>query len=61
MVEYIQNLDKVLADLEQAGVTIAGTKSQFCQASIKIVGYICDTNGGHPETSKILKIIDWPE
>lgn len=29
MVKHIQNLDKVLADLEQAGVTIAGAKSQF--------------------------------
>ena len=58
MVEYIQNLDKVLADLERAGVTIAGAKSQFCRAGIKIVGYICDANGRHLDTSKILKILD---
>ena len=30
ILEYIQNLDKVLADLERAGVTIARAKSQFC-------------------------------
>lgn len=59
--EHIQNLDKVLADLERAGVTIAGAKSQFCQAGLKIVGFICDADGRHPDTSKVLKILDWPE
>ncbi len=61
MVEHIQNLDKVLADLERAGVTIARAKSQFCRAGIKIVRYICDVDGRHPDTSKVLKILDWPE
>lgn len=61
VVKHIQNLDKVLADLERAGVTIGGAKSQFCQASIKIVGYICDADGHHPDISNVLKILDWPE
>lgn len=56
--EYIQNLDNVLADLKQMGVTIAKAKSQFCQASIKILGYICDADGCHPDTSKVLKILN---
>ena len=30
VLEHIQNLDKILANLEEAGVTIAGAKSQFC-------------------------------
>ena len=29
VIEHIQNLDQVLADLEQAGITIAKAKSQF--------------------------------
>ncbi len=61
VVEHIQNLDKVLAELERAGITIAGAKFQFCRAVIKIVGYICDANGRHPDNSKVLKILDWPE
>ncbi len=61
VLEHIQNLDNVLADLEPAGVTIAGVKSQFCQAGLKIVGYICDADSCHPDTSKVLKILDWPE
>lgn len=47
VVEHTKNLDKVLADLEQTRVIIAGTKSQFCQANIIIVGYIYDTDGHH--------------
>ena len=30
VLEHIKNLDKVLADLERAGITIAMGKSQFC-------------------------------
>lgn len=58
VIKHIQNFDKVLADLKQMGVTIAGAKSQFCQAGIKIVGYICNANGCHSDTSKLLKILD---
>ncbi len=61
ILEHIQNLDKVLADLEQVYVTITRAKSQFCRAGLKIVGYICDSDGRHPNTSKVLKIFDWPE
>ena len=61
VVEHIQNLNAVLADLERAGITIARAKSQFCCSGIKIVGYICDSEGRHPDTSKVLKILDWPK
>lgn len=58
VVEHIENLDKVLTDLEQAGVTIARAKSQFCRAGLKTVRYICDTDGRHLDTPKNLKILD---
>lgn len=61
ILEYIQNLDIVLSDLEQVRVTIARTKSQFYQASIKIVGYIYDVDGCHSNTSKVLKIFYQPK
>lgn len=56
--EHIQNLDRVLADLEQAGIIIAEAKSQFCQTGLKIIEYICDANGYHLDTSKVLKILN---
>ena len=59
--EHIQNRNKVLADLKRAGVIIASAKSQFYHTSIRIVGYICDADDRHSDTSKVLKILDWPE
>ena len=61
VLEHIQNLDMVLTDFERVEVTIAGAKSQFCQAGIKIVRYICDADSYHPNICKVLKILDWPE
>ena len=48
-------------NLKQVGIIIAKAKSQFCQAGIKILGYICDADSRHPNTSNILKILDWLE
>ena len=31
----------------------------FCMAGLKIVGYVCDADGGHPDSIKILKILEW--
>ena len=58
--EHLQALDEVLADYERAGVTISGAKSQFAMPGIRIVGYICDYDGRHPDTAKVIKIVDWP-
>lgn len=61
MTKYIQNLDTVLVDLKKVGITIIGIKSQFCCASIKIVGYICNFEGQFSDISKVLKILNWSE
>lgn len=53
--EYIQNLDKGFADLEQVGVTIARAKSLFCGVDLKIIRYICDAIGRHFNNSNIFK------
>lgn len=56
--EHIQNLSKIQDYLEQAGIMIANAKSQFCQAGLKILSYICDAVGHHLDTSKVLKILN---
>ena len=61
VVEHIQNLDQVLAELERMRVTISRARSQFRRTSIKIIGYICDIVSRYPDISKVLKILDWPE
>lgn len=55
MVEHIQNLNKILANLKQAGVTIARAKSQFCWAGIRIVNNV---NDHHLNILKVFKILD---
>jgi len=59
--EHIQALDRVLADIERAGCTVSGAKSEWCKNGIQIVGYVCDSEGRHPQTSKVVKILEWPE
>ena len=57
---HIQWLDGVLSSLERAGCTVSGAKSQWLMNGIKIVGYICSSTGRLLETSKVIKIIEWP-
>jgi RNase H-like domain found in reverse transcriptase/Integrase zinc binding domain/Reverse transcriptase (RNA-dependent DNA polymerase) len=58
VMEHIQSLDKVLERLELAGLTI-GPKSQFCMKGISIVGFVTGAEGRWPESSKIIKILEW--
>ena len=60
VLEAIQNLDAVLEDIETAGGTIAGYKSLFLAEGIKVVAYVCDSNGRYPDIEKVKKILDWP-
>jgi hypothetical protein len=61
MMQHIQWLDAVLADLERAGVTISGEKSRFCVRGMKVVGYVCDSDRRYPQASKVTKILEWKE
>jgi hypothetical protein len=60
ILEHIIWMDGVLADLERAGCTISGAKSQFCMPGLRVVGFVCDILGRHPDTSKVIKIVKWP-
>ncbi len=59
ILEHIQRLDTILANLERAGATVSENKSQFCMAGIKVVGYIYNSEDRHPDVSKITKILEW--
>ena len=58
VLEHLQNLDRVLVNYKLAGTTVSGEKSQFGMSSIKIVGFICDSEGRRPETTKVIKILE---
>jgi hypothetical protein len=61
ILEHIQNIDRTLCEIERAGATVSGAKTQWCQPGVRIVGFVCDKEGRHPESSKVAKILDWPE
>ena len=56
ILEAIQSLDKVLADIERAGETISGLKSAFICEGLRIVTFVCDADGRHPETEKARRV-----
>jgi hypothetical protein len=58
--EHIHNLDCVLADMERAGSTASGFKTDWCFDSMVIVGYLVDRDGRHPDEKKVRKINGWP-
>ena len=58
--EHIGNIDKVLHNLEMAGATASGFKSDWCYDSMGIVGYTVDKHGRHPAQKKVDKILTWP-
>jgi hypothetical protein len=60
ILESIQNLDKVLTNVECAGGCVSGSKSQFVVENLKIVGFVCGPEGRMPEATKVLKILEWP-
>ncbi len=57
ILEHIQWLDGILADLERTDYTISNVKSQFCIIDIRVIGYLCDIEDRHPDTTKIIKIL----
>ena len=59
--EHLSSMDQVLSDIERAGATVSGHKSDFCYPSMIVVGYRVDEHGRHPDQKKIEKITTWPE
>ena len=60
ILEAIQSLKEVLADIESAGRRISGFKSAFVCEGLKIVTFDCDSEDRYPVTEKVWKIGEWP-
>ena len=60
ILEAIQSHDDVLADIERTGKTISGFKSAFVCEGLKIVSFVCDSEGRQPVAEKVRKIVEWP-
>ena len=59
ILKYIQNLNKILYNLKKAELTVTEVKSQWCMSEIDVVSFMCDSKKCHPDSVKILKIVEW--
>ena len=55
ILKAIVSIDKVMADIERAGGTISGAKSEFLIEQGKIVVYVCGMDRRSPEETKTRK------
>jgi len=57
ILKAIQNLDKVLINVECANRSVSDKKSQYIMKQLKIVGFVCEPNGRSSTGNKVLKIV----
>ena len=60
ILEAVQSLYEVSVDIERAGGTISEFKAAFLGLGLKIVAFVCDSEGRHPVAEKVQKIVKWP-
>ena len=60
ILEAIQSVNEVFADIERAGGRILGFKSEFVCEGLTIVAFVCDSEGRHPVAEKVQNIVEWP-
>ena len=59
--DHLANLDKVMARLETAGLTLRQSKCVFGASSIEYLGHVIDSDGLHPSIEKVRAIQNAPE
>jgi len=58
--KHLENMNRVLQQLEHAGVTVSAKKFVLAAPSIIVVGHKVSYEGHIPDESKVQKIHDWP-
>ena len=59
--DHLANLEKVMARLLSAGLTVRKSKCVFAASSIEYLGHVIDAEGLHPSEEKVRAIRDAPE
>jgi len=57
ILKAIQNLNKILINVECADRSVSDKKSQYIMKQLKIVEFVCKSNGCSSVTNKVLKIV----
>ena len=58
--QHIHHLEQVFQCLQEAGLTLCGAKCQIGMSRVCYLGHIFDSNGMHPDPSKINCVRYWP-
>ena len=58
--EHLQNLEKVMKRLSEAGLRLKKSKCRFMQPTLECLGYHIDETGVHPIQSKVKAVQDAP-
>ena len=59
--EHIENLERVLSKLQQAGLRLKLSKCEFNKEMIRYLGFIIDKNGLHTDDEKAESVLNAPE
>ncbi len=59
ILKTIQNLDKVLINIECTNRSVSDEKSQYIMKQLKIVEFVCGPNERSFVINKVLKIVQW--
>lgn len=58
--DHLNNLDKVLLRLEEAGLRLKRSKCAFLQKEVEYLGHRLDAQGLHPVEKKVQAIMEAP-
>ncbi len=59
ILKTIQNLNKILINVECKDRSVFDEKSQYIMKQLKIVEFVCRSNGRSSVINKVLKIVQW--
>ncbi|GBG87178.1 hypothetical protein CBR_g44913 [Chara braunii] len=58
--QHLTDICAVLEQLDDANLTVSGTKNRWVVSTIKILGFIWDSRGRRADPAKLDKLLDWP-
>ena len=59
--EHLNDVHRILHRIGEAGGTVSGKKMQLCSPEVEIVGHKCSSKGREPISSRIKKVVEWPQ
>ncbi|GBG93348.1 hypothetical protein CBR_g65943 [Chara braunii] len=58
--QHLADICAVLEQLDDANLTVSGTKSRWSVSTFKILGFIYDSRGRRADPAKLDKLLNWP-